>query len=95
MIDGGGWITRTPEGVLISVKVSANAKRDEIALRDGILRISVKKPAQNGRANEHLLRLLKKAFGDCELVSGQRSHKKMILVKNALREDFLNKLSVV
>jgi len=72
------------EGSLVDVYVTPGAwKTLFVGLReDRCLRVSVSAPAEDGKANKELLRHFKKFFGECELVSGEKSRRKTIYVKN-------------
>lgn len=70
-------------GVFIEVYVSPHSDREEIAYdqKSCIIRIRVKEPPEKGRANKAALRLLKKKFGACELVSGSVSRQKTVFLR--------------
>lgn len=63
----------------MNIKVTPNAKRDEIFLRDGVVCVKVSCPAQDGKANKRATEVLEKALG-CKvmIVSGQKSREKEI-----------------
>ena len=70
----------------ISVRVQANARRDEIvAIRDGVLVVRVVAPALDGRANRALCRLLAKRLGvgpsSVTIARGQRSRDKLVQIE--------------
>jgi hypothetical protein len=73
------------EGVYIDLRVAPGSKKeglgyDAFAKR---LRVKVTSPAVDGKANREVLKLLVGVLGSCELVFGQKSRKKTILVRNA------------
>ncbi|WP_457612335.1 DUF167 family protein [Methanocaldococcus sp.] len=78
-------LKETKEGVLLEIFVSPNAKKNEIV---GInewrkrLDIKIKAPPVEGKANKEIVKFLSKYFGDVEIVSGEKSQKKTILIKN-------------
>ena len=63
----------------MNIKVTPNAKRDEIFVRDGRLCVKVSCPPENGKANKRATEVLQKALG-CKvtIVSGQKSREKEI-----------------
>jgi uncharacterized protein (TIGR00251 family) len=73
------------EGVYIDLHVSPGSKKagldyDPFTKR---LRVKVSSPAVDGKANVRLITLFRELLGPCELVSGQKSRKKTILVRNS------------
>ena len=70
----------------ISVRVQANARRDEIVgFREAVLLVRVVAPALDGRANRALCRLLAKRLGvarsSVTIVHGDRSRDKLVRVE--------------
>lgn len=67
----------------LEIKVIPNASRNEIAgWQDGILKIKVQSPPEDGKANAAVLALLVKAMGcrksEISLRSGEKSRKKTL-----------------
>jgi uncharacterized protein (TIGR00251 family) len=67
----------------IKIRVIANAKRPEIfELEDGTLKIKLKSPAHEGRANKELISVLSKHFSlpksKIKITSGEKSRNKII-----------------
>jgi len=70
----------------LSVRLTPRAGRDEvIGFQGGVLRVRVKAPPVEGRANEALLRLLAKALGvprsSLTIVGGRASREKTVAVE--------------
>ncbi len=68
---------------LIAVRVIPRARRDEVGgYRDGRLIVRTTAPAQDGKANAAVERLLAEHFGSkkVEIVAGQRSRDKTVLL---------------
>jgi hypothetical protein len=72
--------------MLLTVRVTPSAGRDALlGWQDDTLRLSVAAPAQRGKANEAVLRLLSVALGlprdRLRIVRGQTSRRKVIAVE--------------
>jgi uncharacterized protein (TIGR00251 family) len=76
-------LRRVDTGVLLTVWVVPGARRDEVAGRHGdALKVRVTAPAEGGRANAAMLRLLSSRIGsDCTLHRGTTSRRKTVLVE--------------
>jgi uncharacterized protein len=77
--------TARPEGALLSVRVQARARRDEIVGWQGsTLRVRVAAPPIDGRANEAVIGVLAEAFGvprsAVSLVSGAAGRDKLFRI---------------
>lgn len=68
----------------VEVKVIPRAKRNEIVERDGRFIVRVTAPANDGKANGAVLKLLAKHLGVAvsrlDIIHGQTSHRKFIEV---------------
>ncbi len=64
--------------MLITVKVKTGSKKFEIAMKDGILHISLTEPAENNRANAELAKEMAKRFGSCKILRGLKSRTKVL-----------------
>ena len=66
----------------MEVKVTAGAKRQEIKLEAGILRVKVIARAQRGKANQELIEYLSEVLGikkgDIAIVRGERDTRKVV-----------------
>jgi uncharacterized protein (TIGR00251 family) len=87
-----------PQGVCLSVKVQPRASRNEIGEAAAAeLKIKVTAPPVDSAANEALLKLLADALdcprGAVQLLRGQTSRHKQILVRGMTGEAVLKKLS--
>jgi hypothetical protein len=73
-------------GLTLSVKVTPRAKRAGLlgATEDGTLRLAVTEPAEGGRANAAVLRLLAETLGvapsSCTLLRGAAARQKHVRV---------------
>ena len=86
-----------PETALLVVRVTPRAARDEIAGWQGDeLRVRLRAPPVDGRANEALLRLLASRLSvptsSIELVSGATARVKRLRVEGLSEEDLRQRL---
>ena len=84
--------------MLISVRVSPGAARDEITgLKDGVWQVRVKAPPVGGKANRALLGLLGMALdlapGGLVIVIGHTSRHKMVAVSGLSEQDVRQRFS--
>lgn len=85
-----------PEGTILLVRAQPGARRNEIrGEQDGMLKVSVTQSPEKGKANKALIALLSKELSlrksQLELITGQTSHQKQVLVRNVTPEE-LSKL---
>src|SRR5205823_4214802 len=76
-----------PRGVVLSIRAHASARRSAIlGVREGALRVAVTAAPEKGKANRAIIAVLSKTLGiskaQIELVSGETSAKKRLLVRN-------------
>ncbi len=64
--------------MLMKAKVKVRQQKFSFRLKDGILEISTKSPAENSRANQEIIKELTKVYGRCRIVKGLKSSKKII-----------------
>ena len=68
--------------MIVEVKVTANAKRQEIKLESGALKVKVVSRAVRGKANQELIEYLAKILGvrkaDIKILRGERDTRKVI-----------------
>ncbi|MFA5189804.1 MAG: DUF167 domain-containing protein [Verrucomicrobiia bacterium] len=81
------FLKRTPNGCQLSVRVQPGASRSEVVgLHGAELKVRVKAPPVEGKANEVLLECLAKLFrvkrSQCELLRGERSRSKTVFVRD-------------
>jgi uncharacterized protein (TIGR00251 family) len=85
------WLTATGEGVLIAVRAAPRAARDEVAgLHGDAIRIRLRAPPVEGKANEALVRYLADRLGvparAVALVAGQTGRAKRVRVAGVTPE---------
>lgn len=81
------WITEKPEGIVITIFVQPRASRNVIAgLHGDALKIKLTAPPVDNAANKMCLQFLAKCLNisksSLEIVSGQTSRKKQILLRD-------------
>jgi len=85
------WIREVPEGVIFKVSVQPRSSRNEIAgLQDDAVKIRLTAPPIEGAANkmciEFLAKSLKVRKSDVEIIRGQSSRTKKVLVRSVSRD---------
>ncbi len=78
--------TRTPEGIVVRLKVVPRASRDRIAGElGGALKVTVAAAPEKGKANRAVVRLLAGALGlhanQIEVIRGTTSANKSVLIR--------------
>ena len=70
--------------MIISIKVVANAKKEEVIQEEGKLRVKVNAPAVDGKANKAVLKILAKYFKvrprKITIIKGEKNKDKLIEV---------------
>jgi len=92
-------IQETPEGVIFKATIQPRGSRKEIVgLRGDALKIRLTAPPVGGAANkmciEFLAKSLKVRKSDVEIIRGQRSRTKQVLVRSASRKKVESLLKV-
>ena len=80
-------------GVVVSVKVQPNASRDRIVGEHADqLKIAVTVAPEKGKANKSVIKVLSRLLGvkssDIEILSGETSRDKKVLIRNISEEEF-------
>ncbi len=88
-------IRKTNEGIVVNLRISPNAKKNEI-IKDGeIIKVKITALPIDGKANKALVEYLSKNFKipktSIEILKGETSKEKTILFKT-LDEDKVNNL---
>jgi uncharacterized protein (TIGR00251 family) len=73
------------DGTIISVRVHAGARRNEVGLKDGMFKVCVTQAPEKGKANRAVAELLTRKLdlrkSQIELVSGETSREKRFLLR--------------
>jgi len=78
------FVVKDSEGILIKLLVVPNSRSQCIELGDEGIMIRLKSPPVKGKANDELVKFLKKLLKKpVSIVSGFTSREKVILVRNA------------
>ncbi len=75
---------KVEQDFLVNAKITANSKEFEVKFdqEKNLLKIKLKSKAQKGQANKELQKKLKEFFEtDIQIVSGEKSRQKKLLVK--------------
>ena len=86
---------QTKEGILLYVLVKPNANNDRIVeLGENYVVIEISEPPIKGRANKQLIKFLRKILQtrDIELIKGERTRNKILLVKGISLNDIISRL---
>ena len=89
-----------PEGTVLPVRAQPGARRNEIrGEQDGMLKVCVTPPAEKGKANKALITLLSKELSlrksQIELIAGETSHQKQLLVRGITTEELATRIEKV
>ena len=81
-----------PQGTILPVRAQPGARRNEIrGEQDGMLKVSVTQSPEKGKANKALIALLSKELSlrksQLEVIAGQTSHQKQVLVRDVTPEE--------
>jgi uncharacterized protein (TIGR00251 family) len=64
--------------MIITAKVTTNAKKFAIVAKGEILLVSLTEPAESNRANAELVKGMAKRFGSCKILRGLKSRTKTL-----------------
>ena len=89
-------VIETREGTIIRVEVTSASKKVGFGYNQWrkAVEVKVKSPAQSGKANRELLKLMSNLFGQAEILSGEKSRLKTIKV-DAKRSEVVEKLEML
>ncbi|AWB10406.1 MAG TPA: DUF167 domain-containing protein [Thermodesulfobium narugense] len=77
----------------VELRVTPNAKKEAVEIKDGIIYCKVSVPPEDGRANKRVIELISEFFDckrkDVEIFSGKKSKNKILLIKS---ENILKKI---
>jgi hypothetical protein len=87
-----------PEGTILPVRAQPGARRNEIrGEQDGMLKVCVTQSPEKGKANKAVIELMAKSLGlrksQIELLSGETSHQKRLLIRSITPEELAQKLA--
>jgi uncharacterized protein (TIGR00251 family) len=86
-----------PDGIVLSIRVQPGARKNSInGVHDGALKVSVQAAPEDGKANDAIMELLKKSLGSkknqIQMLSGQTSRNKKILIRELKLEELAQKI---
>ncbi|ANF23330.1 DUF167 domain-containing protein [Thermococcus piezophilus] len=92
------FIRETKDGVVILLYVQPKAKKNEIEGVDewrGRLKVKIKAPPVEGKANKEAVKFFSKLLGaEVEIIRGETSREKDLLVKGLSSKEALKKLGL-
>lgn len=93
-------IKETKDGIILNIKISPNSSKNEFVKNNGELKIKITAQPIDGKANKALIEFLSKSFkvpkSYFEIVKGETSKEKSVLIKNITQEkigEIKNKIS--
>jgi len=94
------FLTQTKDGIIFSVKLVPNSSFSKIVdFNDEFVRIKIASPPIDNRANKELISFCSNLFdtnkSKIEIISGEKSKIKKILIKNENFEEITQKLLFV
>ena len=86
-------IRKVEGGIVVSVKVQPNASKDRIVGEHADqIKIAVTVAPEKGKANKVVIKVLSRLLGvkslDIEILSGETSRDKKVLIRNISEEEF-------
>ena len=93
-------ITDHAEGCILPVRAQPGARRAGVQSEQaGALKVAVTAPPEEGRANQALVEVLRKALGvkrsQVELIAGQTSRDKRFLIRGLARAELESRLAAL
>ena len=93
------FLKTVPDGVRLSLKIQPRASQNEIgAVVNGEMRIKVTAPPVDAAANEAVLRMLAERLdcprGAVQLIRGQTSRHKQVLIRGMSADAVLKKMGI-
>lgn len=93
-------VTDHAEGCLLPVRAQPGARRAGVqGEQAGALKVAVTVPPEEGRANQALVEVLRKALGvkrsQIELLAGQTSRDKRFLIRGLTRAELQSRLAML
>ena len=90
-------VTEQAEGCVLPVRAQPGARRIGVqGEQTGALKVAVAAPPEDGRANQALIEVLRKALGikrsQVELIGGQTSRDKRFLIRGLTRAELQKRL---
>ncbi len=91
-------LEQLPGGVVLPVHAHPGARKNGVTgVHAGRLKIAIVQPAEKGRANDALVRVLADAFGwkpaQIQLLSGATSRRKKFLIEGATATEILEQIA--
>ena len=90
----------TEHGIVVSVKAHPGARRNAVTgMHDGALKVAVSQAPEKGKATAAILEVVARSLGlkksQVELLSGQTSTHKKLVIRGITTEDLAARIAVV
>jgi uncharacterized protein len=85
------------DGTILPIRAHPGGRRNEIrGVQDGMLKVSVTQAPEKGKANKAVIELLAKKLGlkksQIELIAGETSHQKRLLVRGIKSDELAERI---
>jgi len=98
-----GFMHKTAQGTTVEIYVQPKASKNELSgIHEGSLKVRLTAPPVEGEANKECLRFLAKVFevpkSTLEILKGQKSRRKTVLVRDVAPEflqNILKKIGII
>ena len=89
------WLGENNQGITIDLHVIPNAKKSEIVgIHNDKLKIKISSPPVDGNANKEIIKFFSKKLkiskSNIDIVSGEKSRDKSLLIRNIKIDDIKN-----
>lgn len=85
-------VTQRKGGLLIAVRVTPDSDRDDLVFADGRIRLKLREPAEDDRANKAVLAMFNRKFGKTTILRGLKTRKKTLYVEGLSEGEFNEKI---
>ncbi len=89
-------LKETKDGMILSLRISPNASKNEIIKEDAGIKVKITAQPIDGKANKALIEFLSKQFkipkSYFEIIRGETSKDKVLLIKNSEKYEFVKQM---
>ncbi|MFC2153992.1 DUF167 family protein [Candidatus Altiarchaeota archaeon] len=89
-----GAVASSPKGVVLHLSIVPEAQHTKLAYDSWArrLRLWIKAPPREGKANQEVAAFFNELFGECWIISGLTSRKKSVLIPGKNEKEVIEKL---